>query len=145
VELLLHTQKTGGIVFLPIPNELKRALDELPHPRGASGSPEYFFWNGIASRRAVVGIAERTMAAVFKKASVPDAHAHRFRHTLATEILAQGGTEQDVADILGISANIVRKHYAKWSHARQQRITRLFASIYPGTFLAHKEKSPVVN
>jgi integrase len=144
-ELLLHTQKTGGTVFLPVPDELKQALEELPHPRGAGENPEYFFWNGIASRRSVVGIAERTMAAVFKKASVPDAHAHRFRHTLATEILARGGTEQDVADILGISANIVRKHYAKWSHARQERITRLFAAVYPGTYLVHEEKGPVVN
>jgi integrase len=117
-------------VFLPIPDELKQALEELPHPRGAGETPEYFFWNGIASRRAVVGIAERTMTAVFKKASVPNAHAHRFRHTLATEVLARGGTEQDVADILGISAHIVRKHYAKWSHARQQRITRLFAAVW---------------
>ena len=28
-----------------------------------------------------------------------------------------GATEQEVADILGNSAEIVRKHYAKWSQA----------------------------
>lgn len=92
------------------------------------------FWNGITSRRAVVGIAERTLAAVFKKSKVEGAHAHRFRHTLATEILARGGTEQDAADILGTSAAVVRKHYAKWSQAR------LFEAVYPGTYLVHEKR-----
>jgi len=132
-QILLHTQKTGGTVFLPIPQELEKALEVLPLPRGSSDDHRCFFWNNVASRRAVVGIAERTLAAVFKKSEVPRAHAHRFRHTLATEILARGGTEQDVADILGISAAVVRKHYAKWSQARQQRITNLFQAVYPGT------------
>lgn len=63
----------------------------------------------------------------------------------AMEHPARGGTEQDVANILGISANVVRKHYAKWSHARQQRISRLFAAVYPGTFWVREGKGPVVN
>lgn len=144
-QLLLHTQKTGGAVFLPIPKELQAALDAVPLPRGAGTQARCFFWNGITSRRAVVGIAERTLAAVFAKSGVEGAHAHRFRHTLATEILARGGTEQDVADILGISAAVVRKHYAKWSQARQQRITKLLEAVYPGTYLVHEEKGPVIN
>ncbi|MGA2120055.1 MAG: hypothetical protein ABSH56_35630 [Bryobacteraceae bacterium] len=76
---------------------------------------------------------------------VEGAHAHRFRHTLATEILARGGSEQDAADILGISAAVVRKHYAKWSQARQQRITRIFEAVYAGTYLVHEEKGPLIN
>src|ERR1035437_822158 len=145
-QLLLHTQKTGGAVFLPIPEELRAALDTLPLPRAGMGTEaRCFFWNGITSRRAVVGIAERTLAAVFAKSGVEGAHAHRFRHTLATEILARGGTEQDVADILGISAAVARKHYAKWSQARQQRITKLLEAVYPGTYLVHEENGPVIN
>ena len=88
-----------------------------------------FFWYGNTTKRAVIGTAQRTLAAVFAKSGVEGAHAHRFRHTLVTEILARGGSEQDAADILGISAAIVRKHYSKWSQARQQRITRLFQAI----------------
>ena len=53
------------------------------------------------NRRAVVGIAERTLAAVFKKSGVKNAHAHRYRHTLATRLLEQGATFEQVADILG--------------------------------------------
>ena len=65
--------------------------------------------------------------------------------TSATEILARGGTAQDAADILGISVAIVLKHYAKWSQGRQERITKLFEAVYPGTYWAHDEKGTVIS
>lgn len=129
----LRTQKSGEPVFLPLPSDLKLALDALPLPRGAAADCPYFFWNGETSRRAVVGIAERTLAAVFKRSGVKKAHAHRFRHTLATRLLGQGATHEQVADILGNSPEIVRKHYAKWSKGRQDNIDRLmFAHFQTG-------------
>ncbi|HTM48375.1 MAG TPA: hypothetical protein VL285_06840 [Bryobacteraceae bacterium] len=66
----LRTQKTGEPVFLPIPPGLKLILDALPQPRNAAQDCPYYFWNGQTSRRAVVGIAERTLLAVFKKSGV---------------------------------------------------------------------------
>jgi site-specific recombinase XerD len=80
--VLLRKQKTGDPVFLPIPQGLKLILDALPIPRNAAQDCPYYFWNARTSRRAVVGIAERTLAAVFKKSGVEHAHAHRYRHTL---------------------------------------------------------------
>ena len=118
-------QKSGELVFLPMPHELKMVLDALPLPRNAAQDCPYYFWNGQTSRRAVVGIAERTLAAVFKKSGVKDAHAHRYRHTLATRLLAEGATFEAVADILGNTPEIVRKHYGKWSNGRQDTIDRL--------------------
>ena len=67
------------------------------------------------------GNVDRSLAAVFKRSRRRGAHAHRFRHTLATELLGRGASFEDVADILGNSPEIVRKHYAKWSPARQAR------------------------
>lgn len=127
--ITLFTQKTGGHIFLPVPKELSEALEMLPPPRGDGRDRGYFFWNGIISRRAALGVAERTLTRVFKNAGVRGAHAHRFRHTLATEILTRGGTEQDAADILGISASVVRKYYAKWTPQRQERIFSLMERI----------------
>jgi site-specific recombinase XerD len=133
-KILVRTQKTGGLVYLPVPIDLQWALDVLPAPRGVDGAPSHYFWNpATMTRRCVVGVAERTLAAVFRKSGVAKAHAHRFRHTLATAILSNGGTEQEAADVLGISPNIVRKHYAKWSTGRQDRISRLYASLFPCT------------
>jgi integrase len=142
-QLYVRTLKTGGMVYLPVPAELQIALDALPTPRGAGDEPRYFFWNGITSKRAVVGIAERTMAAVFKKSKVPDAGAHRFRHTLATRLLGIGASLEDVADILGNSPAIVRKHYAKWSQQRQARISSLMKAVNSCTNPVQQEKGPV--
>ena len=48
-------------------------------------------------------------------------HRNR-RHTLATELLGAGASFETVADILGNSVEIVKKHYAKWSKERQERV-----------------------
>jgi site-specific recombinase XerD len=148
--VFIRTQKSGEPVFLPIPDGLKVVLDALPLPRNAAQDCPYFFWNGITSRRAVVGIAERTLSAVFKKSGVKNAHAHRYRHTLATRLLAQGATFQEVADILGNTAEIVRKHYGKWSKGRQDNIDRLMIAHFetalvtvPVTPQSHEKMEPV--
>ncbi len=135
--VFLYTQKTGDPVFLPIPESVKLVLDALPLPRNAAQDCPYYFWNGQTSRRAVVGIAERTLTAVFKKSGVKGAHAHRYRHTLATRLLEQGATFEEVADILGNSPAVVRKHYGKWSKGRQANIDRLM--------FAHFESASVTN
>jgi integrase len=118
----LHTQKTGGAVLLPVSPALQRALDLLPAPRGAEREPWHFFWNGVTSRRAVIGIAD-----------------------LATEVLARGGTDQDAADVLGISPSIVRRHYSKWSIGRQQRIDSIMGAVLFGTNLARQKITPVTH
>lgn len=147
-QILVRTLKTGGTVYLPVPRDLAEVLRSLPAPRGSDEESRYFFWNGVTSRRAVVGIAERTLATLFKRSKVAHAHAHRFRHTLATRLLGIGASEQEVADVLGISPHIVRKHYAKWSVERQRRISGLFTALQAGqtgTFAVHERSAPVIN
>lgn len=97
-----------------------------------------------------VGIAERTLAAVFKKSGVKNAHAHRYRHTLATRLLGDGATFEQVADILGNTTEVVRKHYGKWSKGRQANIDRLMSAHFktiPATFPvtpeSHEKRGPV--
>ena len=90
------------------------------------------------------------MAAVFKKSGVKNAHAHRYRHTLATRLLGEGASFQQVADILGNTAEIVRKHYGKWSKGRQDNIDRLMIAHFqtarvtnPVTKKSHEKLGPV--
>lgn len=104
----------------------------VPCPRGCEGVSKHFFWNEVSSERSQKSIAERGLRAVFRISAVPSAHAHRFRHTLATELLGRGASFEDVADILGNSPNIVRQHYAKWSPARQNRIDDLMERLHSG-------------
>jgi integrase len=79
--------------------------------------------------RHPAGAATRTFSAVFMASGVAGACSHRFRHTLATEVLELGGTFRKAADILGDTEAIVRKHYAKWSRLRQERISVLMRSL----------------
>jgi integrase len=137
-EVYLRTMKNGKVVKLPAPAELQRALELVPFPRGDSGEGRYFFWSGNGTARSAISTVARTLGAVFKASGVPGAHAHRFRHTLATELLEAGGSLEDVAEILGNSPNIIRKHYAKWSRLRQERISTLMRSVF-GTHLVHEK------
>ena len=114
-EVYLRTMSNGKVVKLPVAPELQAALDRLPEPIGSAGESKYFFWSGNGTARSMVRDATRTMATVFKASGVSRAHAHRFRHTLATEILEAGGSFEDAAEVLGNSPNIIRKHYAKWA------------------------------
>lgn len=41
--VFLHTEKTGKPVFLPIPDELRLALNAVPVPRGGTPDCRYFF------------------------------------------------------------------------------------------------------
>lgn len=61
------------------------------------------------------------------------AHADRFRHTLATEILEDEGSIEDAATMLGNSPLVIRKHYAVWTAKCQERISSLMQAV----FLAH--------
>jgi hypothetical protein len=87
----------------------------------------------------------RTLEAVFDKSGVIGVPAHRFRHTLATEVLVHGGSLEGAAKVLGDSPEI--KHYAKWSAACQHRTVELFSKIDgipvdSGTLLAHEKNAP---
>ncbi len=106
----VRTTKTGDSVHMPVPQTLTDALNSLPLPRNAPQNCPYFFWNGVSTQRAAVGIAERSLSAVFKKSGVPKAHAHRYRHTLATKLLGDGASYELIADTLGNTPEVVRKH-----------------------------------
>lgn len=143
-KLLIRTTKTGDTVYLEVPDFVIDALNSLPVPRRTeAGNSEYFFWSGNGTTRAAIRDVTRTLSTVFRISGVKGAHAHRFRHTLATELMANGATAEDVATILGNSPAIVLRHYAKWSVKRQERITSLLQTVF-GTFLA-REKMQAAN
>jgi len=144
--LFLHALKNGAAIWLPSRPEVEFALAVVPAPRDSAADCPYFFWSRLGSVRNQVNTVGRTLQAVFTKSGVLRAHAHRFRHTLVTEILVNGGTIEDAANILGDSPAVVRKHYAKWSGDYQRRTEELFRRVHGepfGTFGAHGEFGPI--
>jgi site-specific recombinase XerD len=140
-QIFLHALKNGAPLWLPLYQEVEFALACLPAPKGAADA-RYFFWSGEGSRENQINTVGRTLQAVFAKSGVSGAHAHRFRHTLSTEILVSGGSIEDAANILGDSPAIIRKHYLKWSTAYQRRTVEVLARIH-GTSTVHEKNLPV--
>jgi integrase len=56
---------------------------------------------------------------------------HRFRHTFARILLQKPGvTVRDVAELLGNTEEMVRRHYSAWVVERQERFTRILREAF---------------
>jgi integrase len=115
-KLLLYTAKTGVPVYCPLPDIVFEALSTLP-------GREYFFWSGVGKPKSCVGDWQRSLKKLFRLAGVPEGHAHRFRHTFATDLLLAGVPLDRVATLLGhANSRITERHYAPWIRARQEQL-----------------------
>lgn len=128
--IFVRTTKNHELVYLLVPDELVEAINALPRPRGANKDCPFIFWNGKSKPKSQISEVSETLAAAFRKSGVQDAGAHRYRHTLATELVGIGASFEDVADVLGNSPAIVRKHYAKFSKQRQARIDNFIQKVH---------------
>lgn len=131
--------KNGNRIRVELHPEVPHALAKLPRPKAAARDCRLYFSGGTASLRSLVKGAQRTLAAVFKRAKVDGAHPHRFRHTLASEILGRGGSIEEAAAILGDSPATIRRHYAKPTPEFQARQDRILRMVH-GTNLAQAEE-----
>lgn len=102
--LLVRSKKGGGCARLPLPAEVGAAIAHYLE----SGRPRCFcrnvFVRAVAPHVALSGspvIAVMVMLAL-KKAGVSAPHtgAHVFRHSLATEMLRQGASLQEIGQVL---------------------------------------------
>jgi len=131
--------KNHRMVRVELPPAVLSALDELPRPKAGAANNQLFFSSGNASMRSLVKGAERTLSVVFQRSGVERAKPHRFRHTLASELLGKGGRIEEVAEILGDSPTTIRRHYAKWTPEYQSRQDALIRKIH-GTDLTRAEE-----
>jgi integrase/recombinase XerD len=116
--LLLYTQKTGVPVYVPLPPFVIEALEVCPRI-----SERYWFWTGVGSKETLSGNWRRTFRRLCKIAGVQGRHPHRFRDTLAVELLLDGMRIERVSVLLGHSSvKITERHYAPWVQARQAQL-----------------------
>jgi len=127
--------KNHRMIRVQLPPVVLHALDVLPPPKAAVRNSTLYFASGTSTLRSLVKGGERTMAAVFRLSAVERAHCHRFRHTLASELLGKGGSIEEIAAILGDSPATIRRYYAKWTPEYQSRQDALIRTIH-GTDLA---------
>lgn len=113
-KLFIRTEKTSADVWLPLPPSLLSALEAIR-------TTEFYFWTGASKLSTVIGSKRRGVAKLLKRADVRG-NPHKFRHTLATNLLSNGTSPAIVAKILGNSAKVVEKYYDHWIPARQAQL-----------------------
>jgi integrase/recombinase XerD len=119
--LVKKTQKRGTIISLKLPQTLIDALGEIDSGGG------YYFWSGNGKVKSRIGDYQRALSERFKKAKV-QAYAHLFRHTLVSELIAQGWQPYDIAKIVGHkSSKTTESVYATWIKAAQNRLDDTFS------------------
>ncbi len=65
------------------------------------------------------------MLALGARAGVAQANSHRFRNTLAVDLLCAGAGIYDVAQMLGDTVETVERHYAPFVPALRERVRRI--------------------
>jgi integrase len=122
-QLYLRTTKTGQPVWLPLPPAVIKALEALPE-----NGPHYF-WTGNGLPKSAVADWQRSLRKLFALADVKG-HAHMFRHSFASELIVKGVSIETVAEILGNSPAVVRKHYSHFSPVWQKAIEDAVAKTW---------------
>jgi len=110
----LYTTKAGTSVSVVIPPNLASLLRILPTRGG-----HYFLWGESTHVHSVSNLWRRRIKAICKDLKITPDHPHRFRHSLAADLLTKGASVEQVAAILGNSPAIVVKHYSQWIKSRQ--------------------------
>lgn len=62
------------------------------------------------------------------RAGIAKAHPHRFRDTLAVDMLSRGASPYDVAKVLGDTIETVERHYTPFVKELRERVRTLLNS-----------------
>jgi integrase len=127
-DVFLRMHKTKKELYTWIPDWLVVRLREREKNHGA-----LIFKAGEAA--TMRNISERwrdNVGKIFKLAGPFDTPPtpHRFRHTFVRMLLEKGVPIADVAELVGDSEEVVRKHYAKWVPERQARLTKILREAF---------------
>jgi site-specific recombinase XerD len=127
-DVFLRMHKTQKELYTWIPDWLVVRLRAREQKHGAM-----IFKAGEAmNMRAVSERWRDNVGKVFKLAGPFDERPtpHRFRHTFVRILLEKGVPVADVAELIGDTEEVVRRHYAKWVPERQARLTKILQEAF---------------
>jgi integrase len=127
-ECHIRTTKNGRKVYTWIPEWLQERIR-----RRAGHGPFIFGRHTTRDMNVVTDVWRRKVKRLWELCGPwPEKPTpHRFRHTFARILLQRPGvTVRDVAELLGDSEQMVRKHYAAWVTERQERLTAVLKDAF---------------
>ena len=128
-EILIRTTKAGTHVNTWVPEWLQQRIRD----RAAVHGP-YIFGERKTKDLDVIGdVWRRKLNKVWDLCGPwnDKPTPHRFRHTFARILLQKPGvTVRDVAELLGNTEDMIRKHYGAWVPERQARLTKILMEAF---------------
>lgn len=127
-DVFLRMHKTRKELFTWIPDWLVVRLKDRERRNG----PRIFALSksnslSVQTERWRLKLAKVfALAGEFSEKPVP----HRFRHTFVRILLEKGVPVGDVAELIGDTEAILRKHYARWMPSRQARLTKILQEAF---------------
>jgi integrase len=128
-EIHVRTTKAGTHVYTWVPEWLQERI----RARSIEIGPYIFGEHKTADMNVVTDVWRRKLKNLWKLCGPwkEKPTPHRFRHTFARILLQRPGvTVRDVAELLGNSEPMVRKHYAAWIPERQERLTAVLKAAF---------------
>jgi integrase len=128
-EIHIRTTKAGTHVYTWVPEWLQERIRARAQEQG----PLIFGEHQTKDLNVITDVWRRklkklwSLCGPWKEKPTP----HRFRHTFARVLLERGNvTVRDVAELLGNSEQMVRKHYAAFVPERQERLTAVLKAAF---------------
>jgi integrase len=128
-ECHIRTTKNGRKVFTWIPEWLQERISRRAEDHG----PLIFGGHTTKDMNVITDVWRRKLKRLWDLCGPwPEKPTpHRFRHTFARILLQRANvTVRDVAELLGDTEDIVRKHYAAWVPERQARLTKVLKEAF---------------
>jgi Phage integrase family len=124
------TAKTGKGVWLPLPKPVLDAVQAwMESPKRPKEWP-YVFWSGIGDYESSRKDWDRTLRKLGRASGV-HISSHKFRHTVGMELAANDVSDERIADILGDTVAVVKRHYRHHSDKYQKSISEDLKTIWP--------------
>jgi integrase len=121
------THKRAKQVWIPLHPELLFALEAACAERHPKPS-DHVLLNPETGRPMSRPRLYERIKAMGERAGVTRAHPHRFRDTLAVDMLLKGASPYDVAKTLGDTIAVVEEHYAPYVKELRERTRRIMES-----------------
>jgi len=126
-EIVRITQKRGKRVVVPIHTELFFALETEREMRKPNPWDRVLLNPETGKPLTRPRLYERMMK-LGRRAGIANANPHRFRDSLAVQMLCRGATPYDVAKVLGDTIETVEQHYAPFVPELRERVRRILDS-----------------
>ena len=118
------TQKRRKKVILPIHSELLFAL-ELERDQRHPEQTDRVLLNPATGKSMTRPRLYERIQAMGRRAGVPTARPHRFRDTLAVDMLTRGANPYDVAKMLGDTIETVERYYMPFVKELRDRVRNI--------------------